>query len=191
MKKVSLLIMILLAASFAPRKPALSAVDKTAKGRIELGGSVSLNYTSYENYSIRVISIMPSLGFFVIPKLALEPRFLLLHESTSHSVLPDYSATDFGAIFNVVYHFEGKGESDIVPFIFGGLGFVTHSGDVGGADQVTMVLPDIGGGFKVFFTNEATMRAELFYQRVFNAHGWKDVDADELGIRAGVSIFVK
>ena len=191
MKKISLIIMILLAVSFVPLNFAFSQGEKTAKGRIELGGSISFTNTSYDGGSIREISLMPRIGYFVIPKLALEPQLLIQNYSVNPEVGEDYSETNFGGIFNAAYHFERKSESKYVPFIFGGFGFISHSGDVGEADEMTMILPDIGGGIKVFVTNDAVIRAELYYMRVSNALGVKDLDASEIGLRAGVSIFVK
>ena len=193
MKKLSLMIVILLVAAFVPLNFAFSAGEKTAKGRIELGGTVDFTHTSYENYSSTDISILPGIGYFVIPKLSLEPKLLIQHSSYSYEseFLEDYSATHFGAILHAVYHFEGAGGSKYVPFLFGGAGFASHSGDVGEADEMTMILPDIGGGIKIFVTNDAVIRAALYYQRASNAGGVKDADASEFGIRAGVSIFVK
>jgi len=191
MKKVSLIIMILLAVSFVPLNFAFSQGEKTAKGRIELGGTVDFTRTSYENFSSTDISVLPGIGYFVIPKLSLEPKLLISHTSYSPDEGEGISATHFGAIFHAVYHFERAGESKYVPFLFGGAGFVSHSGDVGDADQMTMILPDVGGGIKIFVTNDAVIRAALYYQRASNAGGVKDADASEFGLRAGVSIFVK
>jgi hypothetical protein len=191
MKKVSMIIMILLAVSFVPLNFAFSQGEKTAKGRIELGGSISFTNTSYDGGSIREISLMPRIGYFVIPKLALEPHLLIQNYSVNPEVGEGYSETNFGGIFNAAYHFERKSESKYVPFIFGGFGFISHSGDVGDADQMTMILPDVGGGIKVFVTDAAVIRAELYYMRLSNASGVKDLDASEIGLRAGVSIFVK
>jgi hypothetical protein len=156
-----------------------------------LGGDFYFTHTSYENYSTTNLVFMPRVGFFVSPGLAIEPRFLIIHQSVDWEYGGDASATDFGMIFNLAYHFEGKSESDYVPFVFGGVGFVTHSGDVGSADELTMVLPEIGGGVKFFFSKYALLRAELYFQNVTNANGYEDNDATEFGLRAGVSIFVK
>ena len=191
MKKVALMIIILLLVSFVPLNFAFSAGERTAKGRVEVGGDISFIHNSYDGGSITQMSIMPRIGYFVIPKLAVEPKLLVSHFSVNPEYGDDYSTTDFGAIFSAAYHFEGASENQYVPFIFGGLGFISHSGDVGDADEMTMIMPDIGGGIKVFFTDDALLRAELFYQHVSNANGVKDADADDFGLRAGVSIFVK
>ncbi len=191
MKRVSFILIILLLVSFVPLNFAFSAGDKTAQGRVEIGGDVSFTHTSYEHFSMTNIGFWPRIGYFVIPGLAIEPKLLVSHSSQSYEGGEDYSWTDLGATFNVVYHFEGGAGGGLVPFIFGGLGFVSHSGDVGEADEMTMILPDVGGGIKFFFTNDAVFRGGLFYQRVSNAGGVKDADADDFGFRAGISIFVK
>jgi hypothetical protein len=185
------MLLALLLASSVPLGSAFSAGDKTAEGRTELGGDLYFIHSAYEDGSITTLTVSPRVGFFIGPGLALEPRLLLVHQTVSPGGGGDYSATDFGAIFNVAYHFEGASGSNYVPFLFGGIGFVTHGGDVGSADHMTLILPDIGGGFKFFFTDHALFRTEVFFQHVSNASGLEDVDADEFGIRAGVSIFVK
>lgn len=192
MKRVSLIIMILLVAAFIPMNFAFSAGDKTAKGRVELGGDAYFTHTSYSDtyydFSETSIGVMPRVGYFVIPRLAIEPRLLVAHSSESNHEY-DYSWTDFGVIFNGAYHFENT--VSYVPFVFGGFGFVSHSGDVGDADEMTLIMPDVGGGIKFFFSNDGVLRVELFYQRLSNADGMKDVDANDFGLRAGVSVFVK
>lgn len=185
------MLIVLLTASSLPLGVAFPAGEKTAQGRTELGGDFYFVHSSYDNGSITNLTISPRVGWFIAPGLALEPRFLMAHQTVSPDGGEDYSVTDFGTIFNVAYHFEGTSGSHYVPFLFGGIGFVTHGGDVGAADEMTLILPDIGGGFKFFITDHALLRTEFFYQHVSNALGWEDVDADEFGLRAGVSIFVK
>jgi hypothetical protein len=185
------MLMVLFLVSFVLPNSAFSAGEKTAGGRTELGGDFYFIRTSYENGSVTNLVISPRIGWFVSPRLAIEPKLLLVHQSIDPDWGGSYSATDFGTIFSVAYHFEGKSESDYVPFLFGGIGFVSHSGDVGSADELTMILPEIGGGVKFFFTRYALLRAELFFQNVTNANGVEDNDATEFGLRAGVSVFVK
>jgi hypothetical protein len=186
-----LILLVLFLASAVPLGSTCFAGDKTDQGRTEFGGDFYFVHSAYEHGSITNLTISPRFGWFVSPGLALEPRFLLVHQTVNPEVGNDFSATDFGAIFNVAYHFEGRRDSDYVPFLFGGIGFVTHSGDVGNADEVTMILPDLGAGIKFFFTDHAVFRAEFFFQHVSNAFGLEDMDADEFGIRAGVSIFIR
>jgi hypothetical protein len=191
MKKALVMFAALLLSSVVPLSFASSAGEKTAEGRTELGGDFHFISSSYEGASITSLALTPRIGLFVSPGVAFEPKLLLVHQTINPDRGGSYSATDFGTILNVAYHFEGRGESDYVPFIFGGVGFVTHSGDVGPNDEWTIILPDIGGGIKVFFTNSALLRAEIFFQNVTNANGVEDSDATEFGLRAGVSVFVK
>jgi hypothetical protein len=194
MKKVSLIIMILLAVSFVPLNFAFSQGEKTAKGRIELGGNVNFTHESYKYKSESAgsetdLTIMPRVGYFVIPKLAVEPTLLIMHSSWGDGT--SYSVTNFGALLNVAYHFEGKSEAKFVPYVIGGAGFLSHSGDVGENNKMSLIAPHVGGGIKFFFTNTALIRVELFYEHVTNEAGEKDYKADEFGLTAGVSIFVK
>ena len=191
MKKVFLMLLVLFLASTMPLGSTCFAGDKTDQGRTEFGGDFYFVHSAYEHVSVTNLTISPRFGWFISPGLALEPRFLLVHQTINPEGGNDYSATDFGAIFNVAYHFEGRSESHYVPFLFAGIGFVSHFGDVGPYDEWTMILPDMGAGVKFFFTDHAVFRAELFYQHVSNALGLEDLDADEFGLRAGVSIFIR
>jgi hypothetical protein len=193
MKKVSLIIVILLAVSLIPLNFAFSQGEKTAKGRIELGGDVgflheSYKYKSESEGSVTQLSIMPRVGYFVIPKLAVEPTLIIIHTSWGDG--GSYSTTNFGALLSVAYHFEGKSEAKFVPYVIGGAGFLSHSG-YGDNNKMSLIAPHVGGGIKFFFTNTALIRAELFYEHVTNESGIKDYEADEFGLTAGVSIFVK
>ena len=192
MKKLFAVMMVLALVVLLPFSLASSAEEKTAKGRVELGGNVGFTHSSYEGGSITDIAVMPRLGYFVIPKLELEPTLLVSNTSYSPDGGDSYSGTEFGLIFNVAYHFESASESKLVPFIFAGLGFASYSGDYYGDDtEMSMIMPDVGGGVKYFITNSALIRGEAFWEHVTNESGMKDNDADHFGIRAGVSIFVK
>jgi hypothetical protein len=192
MKKLCVVMVILTLVVFLPFSLASSAEEMTAKGRIELGGNVAFTHSSYEGGSTTDITVMPRLGYFVIPKLELEPTLLVSNTSYSPDGGDSYSGTEFGLVFNVAYHFESASESKLVPFIFAGLGFASFSGDLYPQDAKTsMIVPDAGGGIKYFITNSALIRGEAFWEHVTNESGMKDNDADHFGIRAGVSIFVK
>ena len=192
MKKVSLITMVLFVASFVPLNFAFSAGERTGEGRIEVGGDFYFTYGSYKATSTTAVAVTPRIGWFGVPHLAMEPKFLVLFQNISPpGAGEDSSITDYGLILNTAYHFEWRAESAIVPFIFAGIGFINHSGDVGEADEPSMILPDAGVGIKVFFTNSALLRAELFYEHISNAYGEKDREVDGGGLRAGMSIFVK
>ncbi|MGB8658181.1 MAG: acyloxyacyl hydrolase [Candidatus Zixiibacteriota bacterium] len=200
MRRIGFVIVILLVASLVPlslafstgnSKAASGGDEKTAKGRIELGGGVDFTHYSYDAGSATYIAVMPRVGYFVIPKLAIEPTLMIINSSTSPKEGDSYSTTDFGAQVNVAYHFEGTSDAKYVPYLIGGLGFVSYSGDVGDNNNMSLVAPYLGGGIKYFFTNAALVRAELFYEHVSNAGGVKDAKADDLGLTVGVSIFVK
>jgi len=170
------------------------AQTKTAKGQVEIGGSATLQMIS-ESFdgdkvgSGTVFAVYPRVGFFVIPKLELEPTLVFESMSWKPEGGKSVTATSFGGIFSVSYNFEGA--SNLVPFLFGGVGFLTNSITDVEDLKTTMILPDIGAGIKYFITEKGVIRAELFYQRQDNASGLEDVTTNNFGLRAGFSIFLK
>ena len=195
MKKLGLIITVFVMVILVPltfafsapaKKTSSGSVEKTAKGRIELGGNVDFSHQSYDGGSGSGLTIAPRVGYFIKPKWELEPTVLI-----SHSSMGDYSSSSFGLLFNVAYHFEKRSDAKYLPYVIGGLGFISYSGDVGNNDNMSMVLPHLGGGIKYFFTNTALIRTELFFEHVTNAGGAKDANANDIGLTAGVSIFIK
>ncbi|MGB8658182.1 MAG: outer membrane beta-barrel protein [Candidatus Zixiibacteriota bacterium] len=199
MRKVGSIIVVLSLVALVPfslvfsagkSKAASGGEEKTAKGRIELGGGVNFTHTSDDAGSATDIAVMPRVGYFVIPKLAIEPTLTFENISASPKQGGSTSATFLGAQVNVAYHFEGTSEAKYVPYVIGGLGFLARSGDVH-PQNPNLVAPYLGGGIKYFFTNAALVRAELFYEHVSNAGGVQNAKADDLGLTVGVSVFVK
>ena len=167
-----------------------SAQDKTAEGRIELGGSFGFTNSYYEGGLMTDVTIMPRVGIFIMPKLQFEPTLIFSNQSINPDKGDSYSGSMFGVLFNVAYHYEGTSDSKMLPFLFAGFGFVAYSGDFYG-DEMKMILPTAGAGVKCFITNSALIRGEAFWEHVKNDGGIKDHDANYFGIRAGVSIFIK
>jgi hypothetical protein len=195
MKKVGLIVIVLLLVGLVPlslaysagkKKSSGSSVEKTAKGRIELGGNIDFSHQSFDGGSASGLTIAPRVGYFIKPKWELEPTLLV-----SHSSFGDCSSSSFGLLFDVAYHFEKNKDAKYLPYVIGGLGFKTYSGDVGNNDNTSLILPHLGGGIKYFFTNTALIRTELFFEHVTNSGGAKDSDSNDFGLTAGVSIFIK
>jgi hypothetical protein len=191
MMRKSLILLVLLAISFTPLNLTFSAEERAAAGKMEVGGDIYASYHSYKATAITTFTLMPRVGLFVMPGLEVEPKILILFKNISpHGNREDSSKTDIGGMLSLAYHFELKRGSKFIPFVFGGIGFVNHAGDVGEDDEVTLVMPDVGLGLKAFLTNSALIRMELFYQHLSNAYGKKDREVNEGGLRGGVSIFL-
>jgi hypothetical protein len=197
MKKVAVIMLaVFVLAAFSTA----FAQEKTAKGQIELGGRVSF-YMSSEKYDGEKVgsgsefTVYPSVGFFVIPKLELEPTLLISSSSWKPEGGETSSWSNFGGLINVAYHFERTTPSDLIPFVFLGVGMVSHSAKSNGETvkdlKTTMVLPDAGVGIKYFLTEKGVIRAELFYQRLDKAEGMDKLIDTNIGLRAGISLFLK
>jgi outer membrane protein len=170
------------------------AQTKTAKGKIEIGGdaSVQMYSQSSDGHKIKsgtLFQLYPRVGYFVIPKLELEPTLIFESSSSKPEGGKTSTTTHFGGVFSVSYNFEGA--TNLVPFLFGGIGFLSNSITDEESLKTTLILPDIGAGIKYFITEKGVIRAELFYRRLSNAEGCKDLKQNNFGLRAGLSIFLK
>jgi hypothetical protein len=191
MKKLCVVTVILMLVVLLPLAITSLAGELTAKGRVELGGDMSFTYFSYKDGSVTDVSIMPRVGYFVIPKLEVEPMLMITSTSYNPDEGESFSGTVFGALLNVAYHFEGANSSKLVPFVFAGAGFASYSGDYYPKDSKTaLVAPDAGAGIKYFITNSAVIRGQGFYEHVTNDGGIEDNTVDDFGVSVGVSIFV-
>jgi len=195
-KVVSLLLVVFVFALFS----SAFAQEKTAKGQIEIGGRVSFIMSS-EKYDGEKLGsgsefmVYPSVGFFVIPKLELEPTLLIASSSWKPEGGETSSGTDLGGLLNVAYHFERATASNLIPFVFAGVGMISHSAKSEGETvkdlETTMILPDAGAGIKYFITEKGVIRAELFYQRLDKAYGVDKLVETNIGLRAGITLFIK
>lgn len=195
-KVVSILLAVFVLALFS----SAFAQEKTAKGQIEIGGTISA-YTWSESYDgTKVLSgtefmVYPSVGYFVIPKLELEPKLLVNYSSEKPKGGKTSSTTNLGGIFNVAYHFEGAIKGNAIPFVFAGIGILSNSAKSDGETvkdlKTTMILPDAGVGLKYFITEKGVIRAELYYQRLDKAYGVDKLVETNIGLRAGITLFLK
>jgi hypothetical protein len=194
MKKVGLIVTVMWMVILVPltltfsatKKTSSGSVEKTAHGRIELGGNIDFDHQSFDGGSASGLTIAPRVGYFIKPKWELEPTLLF-----SHSSYGDFSYSSVGLLCDVAYHFEKNKDAQYLPYVIGGLGFQSYSGDVGDNDNTSLIFPHLGGGIKYFFTNTALIRTELYFEHVTNSGGAKDADANDFGLTAGVSIFIK
>lgn len=197
-KVVAILLAVFVLATFSTVLAA--EAEKTAKGKVEIGGTVSAYFwsESYDGdkvYSGTEFMVYPSVGFFVIPKLELEPKLLVNFYSEKPEGGKTSSNTNLGGIFNVAYHFEGAMQGNAVPFVFAGIGILSNSAKSDGESvkdlKTTMILPDAGVGIKYFITERGTIRAEIYYQRLDKAYGVDKLVETNIGLRAGLTLFVK
>jgi hypothetical protein len=197
MKKVAV---IMLAVFVLAAFTTAFAQERTAKGQIELGGTVAFymysdKYDGDKVESGSEINIYPSVGYFIIPKLELEPKLIVYSSSWKYEGGKTNSSSNIGGIFNVAYHFEGAVKGNAIPFVFAGIGMLSNSykddGETRKDVKTTMILPDAGVGIKYFITERGTIRAEVYYQRLDKAYGYDKLVETNIGLRAGISLFLK
>lgn len=191
MKKV---LVVLVALCFLVLSSNLFAQMKTKKGQIELSGSASFSTSSFSwkgdsEGSITEVAFYPGFGFFVVNKLEIEPKLAFISVSVNPEGGETITLTDFGGILSLSYNFEG--ESNLLPFIFAGIGFQTHSITDVKDLKTSMILPEVGAGVKAFFNEKSALRVEAFYSHTTNALGIEDETANSFGLRVGFSVLLK
>ncbi len=170
------------------------AQTKTAKGKIELGGNVSFSHNSFSldgsgQGSMSTFTLFPRVGYFIINKLELEPQLMIQSVTISPEGGESHTQAIYGGILSVSYNFESS--SNLVPFVFGGIGFLGNS-FTGATDlKTSLILPSVGGGLKIFLTEKGVLRTEAFYQRTTNSSGEDKLTDNGFGISLGLSVFLK
>lgn len=187
-------VLIVLVAMFLVMSSNLFAQKKTVKGQIELGGnfgfsSSSFSYKGESEGTITAFSFSPRIGFFVINKFEIEPQIQFVSVSMKPEAGETETETDFGGILSLSYNFESG--SNLVPFVFAGIGMQTHSITDVEDLKTTMIAPELGAGLKAFFSEKGALRAEVYYNHMTNAGGYEDESANTFGLRVGLSVFLK
>lgn len=100
-----------------------------------------------------------------------------------------HTASNFGGILSVSYNFESA--SNLVPFVFGGIGFLSNSETHATGLKTSMILPSVGGGLKIFISEKGVLRTEAFYQRTTNSGGEDKLTDNGFGISLGLSVFLR
>ncbi|HEX9916250.1 MAG TPA: hypothetical protein VGB16_00805, partial [candidate division Zixibacteria bacterium] len=162
------------------------------KGATEIGGNLffissSLSYQGHSDGSVSFFLLAPRFGFFKTDNFEVEPQLLYGRVSENPEYGSSYSFSACGGILSFSYNF--KTSSNIVPFLFAGVGFLSYSG--GGDSQLSAIAPDAGIGMKSFISDKGALRLELFYQNMANYMGIEDLLASNFGFRGGFSVFLK
>jgi outer membrane protein len=189
-KVVTVLVVVMFFLTFST----LFAQTKTEKGKIELGGSAAFSSNSFSfdgthTGTITTFTLSPRIGYFVVNKLEIEPQLLVLSISATPEGGETNTASNFGGLLSLSYNFEGG--SNLVPFVFAGIGFLSNSVTHATNLKTSMILPDAGVGLKAFVTDKGVLRAEAFYERTTNSGGEEKLTDNSFGLRIGFSVFLK
>ena len=188
------LVVILVVAMFFFMCSTVFAQTKTEKGQIELGGNASLSVNSFSldgnhDETITTFSLLPRVGYFVMNKLEIEPQLIIQSVTISPEGGDSHTQAIYGGILSVSYNFESA--SNLIPFVFGGIGFLGNS-FTGATDlKTSLILPSVGGGLKIFISEKGVLRTEAFYQRTTNSFGEDKLTDSGFGISFGFSVFLK
>ena len=152
MKTLLLLLAIGIATAFAPAQP-----REGKKLEMTLSGSYQ-NYSSgSESQSTGAFLLSPRVGFFVVGGLEIEPEVIALFASGADPVynLNGLLSYNFPAVGNAApFVVIGYGIANTVPFFHVPLTKMDFTVDV----------LNIGGGVKVFVTEDVALRLEYRYQ---------------------------
>jgi hypothetical protein len=157
----------------------------TDKGSILLDGAISFTSQGFEDVDERAtnINVNPSLGYFIMPGLAIGAEVLL--DKTSFDEL---SSTSLGVGPFVAYFFGGPA-SRTYPFISAGVNYVSNSTE--GVDTSGLGA-EVAAGAAFMVARNAALTASAFAQfSSFSAVGSDEsFGSNTFGVRGGVAVFI-
>lgn len=197
MKRMCAFLAILLLLSTA----AAAAGRSIEKKKFEFSTAFSFEY-NYESeyYSYSVLNLPVRLGFFLWKGLELEPElmFTWIYENNSGWIPQHY--TGYLLSGDLLYNFNKKPSSRILPFILAGYGIGNGIPYAGTVDifyfpihRVTTL--NLGAGLKLLFGNTAALRLEYRFRKLRYKLGYAEDDlssytAGHHGIYLGLSLFL-
>ncbi len=166
------------------------AAAPVAKGSKELSGSFSFTRTSYswednDLGSVTLITLSPGCGKFFTDQLEVKMNLQMSYVSYDNG--GSESLTTYGGNGLLLWHFTS--ESNVVPFVGGGVGVATASDSFDTEYDATFILPIVGGGVRIFLTDSVCLNVEAFYNHQVNGRFIEDISGNEFGVAAGFSVF--
>ncbi len=123
-----------------------------------------------------------TVGYFISNQIEVGGGLHINHQSAL-----DYSTTGFGLTASGFYNFATTG--NLIPYAGLSLGFVSHSGDLGGSTEG--IIPELVGGIRFPMHDVISMNVFAGYRHVTNALGYDNLSSNDVFIGFGVSWFLK
>jgi hypothetical protein len=146
----------------------------------------SFNGTSLGSSTSVLLSL--SVGQCITDLVELQGSAIWNHDSVDPKGDTSASASSYGASGSVLLNLTTS--SSIVPYLQAGVGLFAYSGDGYEDAETSTMLPFLAGGLRFLVADSAALDAGLAYQRLTNAGGVEDVDADQIFLGLGISLLL-
>ena len=153
------------------------------KGTLELGLTGGFERTSVEEEKLNSLDLQTRLTWSLTNRVAMGGTVTFEHFSSDSGA----DATSMGLTADFILNFPTQ--SIVVPFGQVSLGVTTWGGSLYDDPELTLVLPFVGGGFRVLAGSHASVNVLAGYRHQSNAFGIKDVTAHDIVLSFGLSIF--
>ena len=162
-------------------------------GTTELSTALAFNHAgfSFEDEdlgSTTTLALSVGVGQCVTNMLEIQGALMFAHNSVSPEGGDSESASSFGFLGSLIVNFSTSGP--MVPYVQGGIGLQTYSGDGYEGAETSSIVPSVGGGLRFLIGDSASINAGLTYQHVNNAGGGEDITANEVLFTVGVSVLL-
>lgn len=175
---------------------------QTEKGAWVVSGKTGLGFNSISTTvkkagnesttgpKVNTFSIAPSVGYFVIPNLAVGLELNYMNVSTKYDNQESTNST-LGLLPNATYYFPTG--SEFRPYLGAGVGYGSNKDNDN--ESVNGLLWGVKGGFVYFLNSNIGLDLGLGYNQFSNTQTISNVEyktnVGTFGVNAGISIFLK
>jgi len=176
-----------------------AGASPTDQGSFELGGDVSMSFTSvsYDGehvYNNTLISFTPRFGYFVVDnlELTLDLTSMFSGQSLDEDVWGcgsdcNSSSAIFGIGGSIVFHLPLS--EKLYGFVGAGGHLLVKSDSDDSNYEPALQLPVLSGGLRYFVSDHAALNGGMYYSHVISESFMEDLSSNNIALRGGISIF--
>lgn len=171
--------------------PSLAFAAALEKGTVELATRFAFSHSSFSfdgnsSGTTTDADLTTSLGYSLSRLVEIQGDVLFKHSSVDPEGGESTSGGYFGFAGDIVLNFAT--DSNVIPYLLGGIGVVTYSGDTYGS-ETSMILPQLQAGIRLMIKSAASVNFGVGFSHMSNAAGVKDFSGNALAVGVGISIF--
>jgi hypothetical protein len=171
--------------------PSLAFAAALEKGTVELSTRFSFSHSSFSfdgtsTGTTTNADLSTSLGYSVSRLVEIQGDVLFNHSSVDPERAESTSGGYFGFAGDIILNFAT--DSSVIPYLLGGIGVVTYSGDIYGS-ETSMIMPQLQAGIRLMIKSAASVNFGVGFSHMSNALGVEDVSTNALALGVGVSVF--
>ena len=153
------------------------------KGSVELALNGAFEHTSIEEAKLTNVDLGTRLTYSLTNRFAVGGTVGFSHLSTESGL----DTTSLGLSADLIVN--ATTSSSVIPFIQISLGMTTWSGTAYRDAELSATLPFVGAGLRTLMGDHASVNLLAGYRYQKNAFGIKDVNAHDIVVSFGVSVF--